>query len=395
MTRENSAFRLAGRMADIQPFFVMEVQARAFALERAGRKVVHMEIGQPDFGAPPPVLAAVNQAFADHPLGYTDALGLAPLRERIAEFYRARYRVAIEPERIIVTLGASGAFLLAVGTLFDPGDEILMPDPCYPCNRYFARMFEARARTIAVGPDTRYQLTPGLVARDWTERTRGAVVATPSNPTGTCVPPDDLAAIARLVAARGGHLIVDEIYQSLRYDDAEQTALAVAPDAFVINSFSKYFSMTGWRIGWIVAPRAAVRGLERFAQNAFICPSAPAQYAALAALEPDAIAIFEARRAEFQRRRDALLPALESIGFRFPVRPEGAFYLYADCSGLAADSRRFALDALEREGVAFTPGIDFGANLPERYVRFAYTRSLDELLEGVERLRRYVRAGAG
>ena len=379
-------------MADIEPFFVMEIQRRAFELEHLGRTIVHMEIGQPDFGAPPTVIEAASRALVAHPMGYTDALGIPPLRQGIAKFYSDRYNIDVDPKRVIVTMGASGAFLMLLGALFDPGDELLMPDPCYPCNRHFARMFEARAMAIPVGPQTRYQLTPEQVRNHWGTRARGVLIASPSNPTGTCVPDDDLGAIASWVGARDGHLIVDEIYGGLRYDGAERTALSIAPNAFVVNSFSKYFSMTGWRIGWIVAPLEYVRGLERFAQNAFICPSAPAQYAALAALEPAALEIFEARRAEFQRRRDFMIPALESIGFRFSVQPEGAFYLYADCSNLTDDSRTFALAALEHAGVALTPGLDFGVNASAKHVRFAYTRSLDSLAEGVERLRSFVSA---
>jgi aspartate/methionine/tyrosine aminotransferase len=386
--------RLAARMAAIEPFHVMEVQRRAFELEAAGRRVIHMEIGQPDFAAPRPVVDAAIAALDREPMGYTASLGLPALREALARFYVDRYGVNVGPERIMVTAGASGAFLIAMGSLVDPGDELLMPDPCYPCNRHFVHMFGGVAKTIPSDETTRYQLAAPDVTRHWSPRTRGVVLASPSNPTGTMVPEDALEAILAEVERRGGVAIVDEIYQGLTYDGPRHpTALARSTDILVVNSFSKYFSMTGWRLGWLVAPPEYVREMERFAQNAFISVSAPAQYAALAAFRPETIAILEERRQEFQRRRDFLVPALRALGFAVPLMPEGAFYVYAGCARFTEDSESFALRLLEETGVAITPGIDFGAHRARSHVRFAYTRSFADLEEGVERMARFLRGG--
>jgi len=381
------AVHLAARMADIEPFHVMEIQRRAFELDAAGRRVVHMEIGQPDFAAPEPVVEAAIAAMRREPMGYAPSLGLPALRAAIARFYAERYGVEIGMERVLVTAGASGAFLISLGSLVDPGDEVLMPDPCYPCNRHFVRLFEGVARSIPVDERTRYQLTLAEVERNWGARTRGVLLASPSNPTGTIVPAAELAAIVDWVQARGGFVLVDEIYHELVYGDPLPTAAALSDEVFVVNSFSKYFNMTGWRLGWIVTPARYARALERLAQNLYICASVPAQHAAIAALEPDALAVFEERRREFQRRRDFLVPALRELGFRVPLMPEGAFYVYAGCEAFGPDSHALALRLLERAGVAVTPGIDFGVHRPERHLRFAYTRALEELSEGVERMR--------
>jgi aspartate/methionine/tyrosine aminotransferase len=379
-------------MGAIEPFHVMELQRRAFELEAAGRRVIHMEIGQPDFPAPRPVIEAAARALESEPLGYTPSLGLPALREALARFYADRYALDVAPERIMVTAGASGAFLIAMGALVDPGDELLMPDPCYPCNRHFVRMFEGTATTIAVDERTHYQLAVEDVRRRWGERTRGVVLASPSNPTGTTVPHAALRAILAEVKRRDGLAIIDEIYQGLTYDGPRHaTALGLSDELLVVNSFSKYFSMTGWRLGWLVAPPQYVREMERLAQNAFISVSAPAQYAALAAFRPETIEILEARRAEFQRRRDFLVPALRALGFEVPLMPEGAFYVYAGCARFTDDSEAFALRLLEETGVAITPGIDFGAHRARVHVRFAYTRSLADLEEGVARMAAFLR----
>lgn len=387
LSRSADAVRLATRMAEIEPFHVMEIQRRALELEAAGRRIVHMEIGQPDFSAPQPVIDAAIAALKRDPMGYAASLGIPALRVAIARFYGERYRIGVDPQRIIVTAGASGAFIVTLGALVDPGDEVLMPDPCYPCNRHFVRLFEGVARTVPVDERTHYQLGLAEVQGNWGPRTRGVLLASPSNPTGTIVPTGELAAIVDWVHGRGGFVLVDEIYHELVYGDPLPTALARSDEVFVVNSFSKYFCMTGWRLGWIVAPERYVRGLERLAQNAFICAPVPSQHAALAAFEPDTIAILEERRREFQRRRDFLVPALRSLGFRVPITPEGAFYVYAGMERFGHDSHAFAHRVIEEAGVAITPGIDFGANRPEQYVRFAYTRAMDELREGVERLR--------
>jgi len=381
---------VAQRMSEIGPFHVMELLGRARELEAQGRSIIHMEIGEPDFTTPQPVLAAAQQALEEGRTHYTPALGLPALREAISGFYRSRYHVDVPASRIIITPGASGALLLALGVVLDRDSEVLLADPGYPCNRHFVRFIEGRARAIAVGAETDYQLTADLLARHWGGRTRAAMVATPSNPTGTLIAAEELAAMAALVREKGGALLVDEIYHGLVYDRPTPTALALTDEAFVINSFSKYFSMTGWRLGWLVVPEGYVREVEKLAQNLFIAAPTLAQYAALAAFGEESLAILEQRRQAFQQRRDYLLPALRELGFDIPVTPQGAFYLYADCSRFSNDSFQFAADLLEQAGVAVTPGIDFGNHLPERHLRFAYTTSLENLAEGVERIRRYL-----
>jgi len=381
-----SRLRMATRMEAIQPFRVMEVGRRAAELEAAGRRVVHMEIGQPDFAAPQPVIDAAIAALRREPMGYTDALGIPALRAAISRFYGERFGVDVPASRIIVTAGASGAFLLAMGALVEPGDEVLLPDPSYPCNRHFVRMFEGTAKMIPTGADSAYQLTAAHVREHWGARTRGVMVATPSNPTGTMIAPGELAEIAAVVHERGGWLLVDEIYHGLVYGTPESTALALDDRLIVVNSFSKYFNMTGWRLGWLVAPESAVAQIERLAQNAFICVSAPAQYAALAAFEPQTLAILELRRREFERRRDFMVPALRRIGFDIPVTPNGAFYVYAGSARFGDDSAAIAMRVLEEAGVAITPGADFGSHEAHHYIRFAYTRAMADLEEGMERI---------
>lgn len=378
-------------MADIEPFHVMELMAKAKALEAQGRDIVHMEVGEPDFPTPQPVINAAQRFIATGNVHYTNALGLPQLREAIARFYQDRYRVEVAPERIVITAGASGALLLALGVLIDPGDEVLMADPGYPCNRHFVRALEGRARPIPVDASTAYQPTAELVATHWSPRSRALLVATPSNPTGTTIDAAQLAALHHVVAQRGGALLVDEIYHGLTYGFDAETALAVGDDLFVINSFSKYFGMTGWRLGWLVAPQSYVREIEKLAQNLFISPSAPAQYAALAAFGNDTIEILETRREEFRRRRDTLLPGLRTLGFTVATEPRGAFYVYADSSRHAQDSFVLADRLISEAGVAATPGLDFGHCVPERHMRFAYTTGKDRIEESLLRMEKFLR----
>jgi aspartate/methionine/tyrosine aminotransferase len=380
----------AARVHEIAPFHVMEVQTAARALEAAGRSVIHMEIGEPDFPTPQPVLDAAVAGIAGGAIYYTSALGLPELRRAIAVHYAERYGMKIAPERIVVTAGSSAALLLTLALLINRDDQILLADPGYPCNRHFVRTLEGEAVGIAVGPESNYQLTADLLAQHWTPRTRGALIASPSNPTGTMVPWEEMGRIVLAVAARGGALIVDEIYLGLSYAGQPRTALGLSDDIFVISSFSKYFNMTGWRLGWLVAPERHVRDIEKLAQNLYISPSTPSQRAALACFAPETLAILEARRHEFEARRDFLVPALRELGFGIPVLPTGGFFVYADCSPFGMDSERFALEALHATGVAFTPGIDFGRHRPEMHVRFAYTIARPLLEEGVRRLARWL-----
>jgi aspartate/methionine/tyrosine aminotransferase len=381
-----TSVHLAARMAGIAAFEVMEIQTRARELEARGRDVIHLEIGEPDFATPAPVVAAAKRALDAQPMFYTSALGIPALREAISRFYAERYRVAVPPERVVVTAGSSAALLLALGVLLDPDDEVLLADPSYPCNRHFVQALGGLPRPVPVDSRARYQLLPALAEAAWSPRTRIAMVASPSNPTGTMVEPGEVAALAALARARGATLLVDEIYHGLTYGRDARTALEAGEDVFVINSFSKYFQMTGWRLGWLVAPPGYVREIEKLAQNLYISAPTLAQHAALAAFEPGTLAILEERRRELQARRDFLVPQLERLGFRVPVPPDGAFYVYADCSGLTADSFAFARQVLERAGVAITPGKDFGFHAPERHVRIAYTQPVARLEEAVGRL---------
>ena len=386
----NGPTQIAERLARIQPFYVMDLLAQARALEAQGRDLVHMEVGEPDFPTPEPILRAGAQALAAGDTHYTPALGLPSLRQAIAGHYRDRFRLDLDRARVAVTPGASGALLLALGVLVNPGDEVLLADPGYPCNRNFVEFLGGRPVGIPVGADSGYQLNAGLVDRAWTPRTRAVLVASPSNPTGTLLPKDQLAELHGLVRHRGGTLILDEIYQELVFDQAPYTGLEVAQDLILINSFSKYYGMTGWRLGWLVAPPELMEPIDRLAQNLFLAPSTLAQRAALAAFSPETRIITEQRRLEFQRRRDFLVPALRDLGLGLPLVPQGAFYLYADCGAITSDSFSFAHTLLDQAGVAVTPGRDFGHHHPERHLRFAYTRDIGRLAEGVERIRRFL-----
>ena len=384
----------AARVAEIDPFHVMEVQTAARALEAAGRTVIHLEIGEPDFPTPAPVIRAAQSAIADGGIFYTSALGLPALRTAIARHYADHYGVAIAPERVIVTAGSSAALLLVLALIVDRDDRILQSDPAYPCNRHFVRVLEGAPVGIPVGPESNYQLTADLIERNWNSSTRGVIIASPSNPTGTVVPREEMQRIVAAVKARAGHLIVDEIYLGLTYgagsEGGPRSALELTDDAFVISSFSKYFNMTGWRLGWVVAPERHVRNMEKLAQNLYISPAAPSQHAALACFEPATLAILESRRREFEARRDYLVPALRSLGFGIPVLPTGGFFVYADCSAFSHDSEQFCRDVLEHAGVAITPGLDFGHHRAAEHVRFAYTIAQEKLADGVARLARFL-----
>ena len=376
------------RSRAIEPFHVMALLARARQLQAEGQDVIGLHIGEPDFPTAGPVIRAGQAALAAGHTGYTPAAGLPALREAIAGFYARRYGVILDPARILVTPGGSGALLLATSLLVDPGQHWLLADPGYPCNRHFLRLVEGGARLVPCGPAERYQLTACQVARHWNEQTAGVLVASPANPSGTLLERTELAALAATVRDRAGQLVVDEIYHGLTYGVEAASVLEVDDDAFVLNSFSKYFGMTGWRLGWLVAPPTAMPLLERLAQNLFISASAPAQHAALACFEPESLAIFEARRQAFAARRDYLLPALRQLGFRIDIEPRGAFYLYADISAFGGHSADFCQYLLEQAGVAVTPGIDFGQYRADCHVRFAYTQSLPRLEEAVVRIAR-------
>ncbi|MFM9972486.1 MAG: aminotransferase class I/II-fold pyridoxal phosphate-dependent enzyme [Burkholderiales bacterium] len=376
----------ARRMQDIEPFHVMEVLQRARQLEQSGRRIAHFEIGQPDFGAPQAVIEAGIKAMREQHLGYTPALGLMPLRESIAAYYSSRYGVTVSPSCVAVTTGSSAALLLALSALVGPGDEVLLPDPCYPCARHLVSLCDARPMSMSTDESSAYQPTGDQVAAAWRDATRGVLLASPSNPAGSIIDAKELSAILSAAKSRSGFVIIDEIYADLVYDAKPVTALSISRDAIIVGGFSKYFCMTGWRLGWLIAPEALIREVEKLAQNLYVSPPALAQYAALAAFLPESLDVLEQRRTEFRERRDYLFHALRSIGFGIPLLPEGAFYLYTDCGGFTADSEQFAKQLLEQSGVAVAPGLDFGHHRANSFVRFAYTRSRTEIEEGVDRL---------
>ncbi|MBL8303543.1 MAG: pyridoxal phosphate-dependent aminotransferase, partial [Ideonella sp.] len=399
--------KLAARLDHIDPFYVMEFAKAAAELARGpacdpargGAPMIFLNIGEPDFTAPPLVQAAARRAVDQGRSQYTDATGLPALRERIAAWYGERHGLDVSPQRIVVTAGASAALQLACLALVDRGDEVLLPDPSYPCNRHFVAAADGVPVLLPAGPRERFQLSADGVAAAWGERTRGVLLASPSNPTGTSIDPAEMGRIAEVVRARGGFTLVDEIYLGLSFDERYgRSALAHGighgDDVISINSFSKYFNMTGWRLGWLVLPAALVPAVEKLAQNLFICPSTLAQHAALACFEAESIATYEERRAEFRARRDFLVPALESLGLPVPVMPDGAFYAWADCSRFVADTRdparggswQFADELMRRAHVAVTPGRDFGRADTARYVRFSYASSMAQLTDAVRRL---------
>jgi aspartate/methionine/tyrosine aminotransferase len=382
--------RISQRAETVAPFYAMEFGKRAAALEARGHRVIGLGIGEPDFGAPPAVLGAMREAMDGRPMGYTAALGLPALRQSIAQFYHSEHDVEVDPARVVVTAGASAALLLATAALIDPGDEVLIADPSYPCNRQIAESFGARVSLVPTSAQTRFQLDAASVRSHWTDRTRGIMIATPSNPTGTSVPPGELDAICRLAREREAWRIVDEIYLNLSDHDERgrppRSALSFDPDAVVINSFSKYFGMTGWRLGWCIAPQPLVPAIERLAQNYFLCASTPAQHAALACFTPESLAVSEARRAQYAERRALVLDGLNRIGLPVPVPPDGAFYVYFDVSHTGLNSWQFCERALQEAHVALTPGKDFGVHTADAHVRLSYAASTDDLREGFTRL---------
>ncbi|SDX47837.1 aminotransferase class I/II-fold pyridoxal phosphate-dependent enzyme [Thiocapsa roseopersicina] len=388
MTPTTAVSRLSGQARRVEPFHVMRLLARAGELEALGRSIVHMEVGEPDFPTPGPILEAGRRALADGRTRYTSAGGLPALRRAIAAYYVERYDTPVAPERILITPGASGALQLVFLALLEAGDRVLICDPSYPCYRQVLQLMGVEPIAVPVGSDTDYQLTATLAEAAWVPGVRAIVVASPSNPTGSSIAPEVLTELYALCRDRGAALVVDEIYQGLTYDIPDRTAFSLgSDDLYVINSFSKYFGMTGWRLGWLAGPRDAVEVMERMAQNLFIAANTPAQYAALAAFDPATIEILETRRLAFQRRRDRLLPALRDLGFGIPVQPSGAFYLYARLpEGLEIDSMTLTSRILEEAGVALTPGHDFGRHAAGRHVRFAYTREIEDLDEGVRRI---------
>ena len=382
--------QIADRMQGISAFYVMELLQRAKQLEAEGRDIIHMEIGEPDFPTPQAVIDAGRALLKTGEVKYTAAAGLPELRRCVAENYQHQYGVKLDPARVFITPGASGAFLLAFGISLNPGEQVMMADPCYPCNDNFVRLFDGCTHFVNVDARTEYQLTAELISQNWRESSKGVLVASPSNPTGTLLSSADLKAAIMQVQQFNGCFYSDEIYHGLIYDQPAVSALAFSDEAFVINSFSKYFGMTGWRVGWLVVPDNFVEAAEKLAQNIFISTTTHSQYAALASFSTENMAELERRRLEFKARRDFLYENLLRLGFKIACKPEGAFYIYADCSQFTDNSFEFCRKLLEQEGVAVTPGRDFGVYRADQHIRFAYTASLDRMAAALKRLERFL-----
>lgn len=382
--------KLSTRSKELSPFHVMDILAQAKALSQQGKTIYHMEIGEPDFATAEPIVNAGIKALQQFKTHYTPALGLPELRHAVAEYYDRKFSLTVNPERIIITPGASGALQLTISSLLDVGDNVLLADPGYPCNKNIAHILGAETIAIPVSAENNFQLDAKSIAQHWNGKTRAAMVATPSNPTGTILPRQQLTSLSEFVERNQGRLIVDEIYQGLVYENDDYTALEISDECFIINSFSKYFGMTGWRIGWMVVPEFYVDAIDRIAQNIFLAPPTISQYAALTALKAETQVILDARRDEFKRRRDFLLPALEQLGFEIAAKPQGAFYIYANCERFTDDSFSWVKNLLNEQGVALTPGIDFGTHLADKHCRFAYTQSMEKLERAVENIDAFI-----
>ncbi|MBM2291083.1 aminotransferase class I/II-fold pyridoxal phosphate-dependent enzyme [Sulfitobacter pseudonitzschiae] len=375
------------RRSAVDPFIVMDVMEAARAAEDAGRHIIHMEVGQPGTGAPRPATDALARAMNDGPLGYTVALGLPALRARIARMYGEWYNVDLDPSRVVVTSGSSGGFILAFTALFDTGDRVAIGAPGYPSYRQILRALDLQAVDLPAAPENRYQPVPA----DFADMDiAGLMVASPANPTGTMLDHTAMGALIDATHAKGASFISDEIYHGIEYEAKAVTALELTDEAYVINSFSKYFSMTGWRVGWMVVPPDHVRVVERLAQNMFICAPHAAQVAALAAM--DCEDELQANMDVYRANRALMLDGLPKAGFTKIAPPDGAFYVYADVSDLTDDSRALAADILERAGVAVTPGLDFDPLRGHHTLRFSYARSTEDIAEGLNRLKAYMDA---
>jgi len=378
---------VASRMSDIAPFHVMKILARARQLESQGKDIIHMEVGEPDFATPGIITQAGINALQHGETRYTPATGLPVLKQAIADYYKNEFGVELNPARVIVTPGSSGALQLLMSLLVNPGDRVQLTDPGYPCNRHFVRLVEGVPVSIPVDHTTDYQITADIAHQHWQENTKAVLLASPSNPTGSMVSVEQITVLADYLAQKNAFLIMDEIYQGITFDEKPVTGLqSGAENLFIVNSFSKYFAMTGWRLGWLIVPEGFIDAADRYAQNVFLAAQTMAQIAALEAFKPEVISELDQRTAEFRKRRDYLVPELERLGFKLKSKPGGAFYLYMDCSELTDDSYQFCVDLLEQAGVAITPGIDFGEFQAEKYVRFAYTTSIENLQEGIARI---------
>lgn len=383
-------YRLAHRTERVMPFHAVELFKEANALAAKGNDIISLGIGEPDFTAPPTVIEALNKAALAGHTQYTPPSGTHALKEAISAYYADHFNAQVDPEQIIVTAGASGALSLATLALINHGDEVLLPDPSYPANQNFIIAAGGTPRLIPSTPENRYQLTAADIEKHWTDKTKGVLIASPSNPTGASIRPEDLADLIKAVKARHGFIIMDEIYLGLYYDKKPQSALCLDPSLIIINSFSKYFHMTGWRLGWLILPKEMQPAVEKMAASLAICAPTLAQHAALACFEPPAMEIYEERRLAFKARRDFLLPAFDSLGLHVPVKPDGAFYIYADISQHSDDSDEFSHRLLHEAHVAAVPGLDFGPAYAKKMLRFSYATSIERLEQAVERMQRFL-----
>ena len=383
----------------IEPFHVMKILAEAKQLEAQGKDVIHMEIGEPDFPSPECVHDAAIAAAQKGLTHYTPTLGLPELRQKLAAFYHKFYNAQVDSNQIIVTPGSSSALQLVLTSILNPQDKVLTADPTYPCNRQFVKLLHADILAVPVSHETQYQLNLELIKHHWRDDIKAVMVASPANPTGTIIEQDELLKMAEFLSQNNAYLIVDEIYQGLIYDrPAEsilaQTQIASFSNVIVINSFSKFFGMTGWRLGWTVVPEHLIPILDRLGQNLFLSAPTPSQYGALAVLEEDALAILEERRQIFEQRRNTLINSMKNAGFSIKTLPQGAFYLYWDVSDLTPDSQAFCSALLQETGVAITPGMDFGDVGAKQHVRIAYTCDEATILKAVDKIVRFCKAPA-
>jgi len=378
--------KISTRMQSIQPFYVMNLLAQAKQLEAQGHNVIHLEVGEPDFATPQSINLAAIDAIKSAKTKYTAATGLPELKQKIAEYYQQRLNTVVNPQNIMITPGASGALQLALSVLVNAGQSVLMADPGYPCNRHFVRLLGANAHSIAVDASSNYQLTADIIEQRWEKNTAAVLIASPSNPTGTVISPTDMQKIIKVVQSKGAILLVDEIYQGLVYDQPDFSAASLSKNIFVINSFSKFFSMTGWRLGWLIVPDEFIEPVDRLAQNLFLAPPTVSQYAALSAFDEMTLNLLDKQRDELNVRRNFLVKGLIDLGFGISVKPAGAFYIYANVSRFTDNSFNFCNAMLHQSHVAITPGIDFGEHKANQYVRFAYTQNIEKLQMALDRI---------
>jgi aspartate/methionine/tyrosine aminotransferase len=386
------AHRLSQRASKIEPFHVMEIMRHAEQVEARGKRVIHLELGEPSFSTPEPIVEAGKAALEQGQTHYTRAVGIEALRKEVAGFYQEHMNVDLDWQRVAITAGASSGLLMALTAVLDPEDEILLSDPGYPCYPNYVELLGSKYRFIELAEESGFVLKPEQLDKSWGEQTRALLVASPANPTGARMGLEALSLVAENVRQKGGALLVDEIYQGLNYgsETKVESVLQVADDAIVTNSFSKFFGMTGWRIGWSVLPESLMPAFEKIAQNLTISPTTISQFAALKAFSKETLEIAEERRKAFEQRRDYLVGELKRLGFGIQHIPEGAFYVYANIEAFSSDSQMFCSDLLENAAVAVTPGLDFSPSQHKCFVRFSYTADMEQLQEAVRRIESYL-----